>query len=169
MKTLIIARHAKSTWDNPDWTDYERPLNKRGIKNLPYMAVRLKDYLEENQPLIIASSANRTLITAKGYADELGISHSKIIKDINLDNKGMRFIPDFISKQDDTHDIIMIVGHNPTMTSSASFATGQHFQNVPTCGFVIVDYPESKWSEIKIDEGKLRLFDFPKKNKGDGK
>jgi phosphohistidine phosphatase len=61
--------------------------------------------------------------------------------------------------------MVLIVGHNPTMTSIASFSTGQHFQNVPTCGIVIVDYEYESWNELKIDSGTLRQFDFPKKNK----
>ncbi len=165
MKTLIFARHAKSTWDNPDWTDFERPLNKRGLRNLPIMAGRLKEHLGGAKPQLISSPAVRALITAKGYADELGISHEEILEDIDFYNKGMHYMLDIINELDENQDTVMIIGHNPTMTSIASFSTGQHFQNVPTCGIVIVDYQCEKWIDLKIDSGQLREFDFPKKKK----
>ncbi|WP_146066749.1 SixA phosphatase family protein [Candidatus Venteria ishoeyi] len=41
MKTLILLRHAKSSWDHPGLSDFERPLNARGLKNAPKMGRRL--------------------------------------------------------------------------------------------------------------------------------
>jgi phosphohistidine phosphatase len=38
MKKLILVRHAKSSWDNPDLTDFERVLNKRGIRDAQFMS-----------------------------------------------------------------------------------------------------------------------------------
>lgn len=49
MKTLYLIRHSKSSWDDPDLGDFERPLNKRGKKDAPNMAKRLK---EKGLPLI---------------------------------------------------------------------------------------------------------------------
>ena len=40
MKKLFLIRHAKSSWENPDLSDFERPLNNRGIQNAPVMAKR---------------------------------------------------------------------------------------------------------------------------------
>ncbi len=41
LKTLLLIRHAKSSWDDPELTDYERPLNERGKKDAPAMAEKL--------------------------------------------------------------------------------------------------------------------------------
>ena len=37
MKTIILARHAKSSWKDPGLDDFDRPLNKRGKRNAPFM------------------------------------------------------------------------------------------------------------------------------------
>ena len=42
MKILILVRHAKSSWDDPNLADIDRPLNKRGKKDAPEMGQRLK-------------------------------------------------------------------------------------------------------------------------------
>ena len=43
MKKLYIIRHAKSSWDNPEMDDLDRPLNKRGKRDAPQMGKRLKE------------------------------------------------------------------------------------------------------------------------------
>src|SRR4051812_47768063 len=35
MKTLLLLRHAKSSWQDPNLSDFERPLNGRGLKAAP--------------------------------------------------------------------------------------------------------------------------------------
>ena len=58
MKTLLILRHAKSSWDNLDLSDYDRPLNKRGKRDAP----RMGDFLRQQElvpDLIISSTAKR--------------------------------------------------------------------------------------------------------------
>src|SRR5690349_2982619 len=56
-------RHAKSSWDNPDWSDFERPLNKRGLKAAPFMGNTI--YQNDLEPtLIISSPAKRAKQTA---------------------------------------------------------------------------------------------------------
>lgn len=58
MKTLLLSRHAKSSWKNPDLPDHDRPLNKRGQNDAPRMGKLLKD--EDLIPdLIMSSTAAR--------------------------------------------------------------------------------------------------------------
>ena len=40
MKTLILVRHAKSDWNDPFLSDFERTLNSRGMQDAPEMAKR---------------------------------------------------------------------------------------------------------------------------------
>jgi phosphohistidine phosphatase len=62
MKTLLIMRHAKSSWKDPDLSDHDRPLNKRGKHDAPRMGKLLKD--EDLVPALIISST-----AAKGQKD----------------------------------------------------------------------------------------------------
>ncbi len=77
MKTLYLVRHAKSSWEQPELSDLERPLNKRGKKDAPFMGSLLKKK-NEIPELIISSPAKRASSTAKRFAEELGIKKEDI-------------------------------------------------------------------------------------------
>ena len=62
MKTLLLVRHAKSCWEN-NLPDFDRPLNKRGIKDANLVSNALMDS-NINPNIILCSAANRTRLTA---------------------------------------------------------------------------------------------------------
>lgn len=164
MKTLIIARHAKSSWDNPEWTDFERPLNKRGFKDAPMIAEILKD--KKIKPdLIYSSTAQRAITTAKIYSEILNFPQNDIIQDQNIYEQGNRYIIDLIKKTNNKINTIIVFGHNPTMTSLSTYFSGEYFDNVPTSGTVCIDFDFDKWKDVDKINGKLRFFEYPKKYK----
>jgi phosphohistidine phosphatase len=69
-KTLYLVRHAKSSWDNPDLDDFERPLNERGTRDAPRMGERLS-HRDVHPDVIFSSGALRALETAKAIAQRL--------------------------------------------------------------------------------------------------
>ena len=77
MKTLYLVRHAKSSWKYPNLDDFERPLNKRGRKNAPFMGRILKK-LKAVPDLVISSPANRAATTARIIADMIDYPLEKI-------------------------------------------------------------------------------------------
>ena len=71
MKSILILRHAKSSWKHPDVNDHDRPLNKRGKRDAPYMGELLRDkHLVPD--FIISSTAKRARSTAKAVAKAAG-------------------------------------------------------------------------------------------------
>ena len=76
-RTLALVRHAKSSWKHEDLSDFERPLNSRGLTNAPEMGRRL---VEKNYAVdcIISSSAVRAITTAEFIASELEFNIQKI-------------------------------------------------------------------------------------------
>ena len=78
MKTILLVRHAKSSWDNPSDTDAERPLNEKGKKNAPEMAARL---VQRNIPIdaFLSSRAQRAMSTAAFFARAYGKKAGDII------------------------------------------------------------------------------------------
>src|SRR5438046_2216092 len=78
MKTLILIRHAKSSWDSASISDSERPLNERGKKDAPEMARRLKEKLG-TVDLLISSPAKRAWKTARIFAEELNLKKDEIL------------------------------------------------------------------------------------------
>jgi phosphohistidine phosphatase len=116
MKTLVLVRHAKSSWDNPGLSDFERKLNKRGVRDAPYMGKVVKE--KGIQPdLIVSSPAVRALTTAKFFAHALDYSEDQIDKRESIYTSGPRQILTIINHLDDELNTIMLFGHNPDLTT----------------------------------------------------
>jgi phosphohistidine phosphatase len=162
MKTLILVRHAKSSWDNPDIKDFERPLNKRGKKDAPLMAKIFKDKNIVTD-LIISSPAVRAFSTAQEFAEELKYPKNEIITDISIYEMGSKAILNILSKLNPKYKVVMLFGHNPDMTYLSSYLSGNNFDNVPTCGVVCIDFEIDSWDKITDNQGTLRFFEYPKK------
>jgi phosphohistidine phosphatase len=162
MKELILVRHAKSSWDNPDWTDFNRPLNKRGLADAPFMA-NLATKWEFKPQMIISSTANRALTTSKIFAEAFGLPSESFIEDYNIYEKGPKYIISKLRSLDNSLSKVMLFGHNPDMTSLASYFTGQYFDNVPTCGMVHIKFDFDDWDNIETTNGELVRYEFPKK------
>ena len=160
-KLLYLVRHAKSSWSDRSLSDRDRPLNKRGRRSAPDMGRRLaaQDHLPE---LIISSPAKRAFSTARKIARELGYDRSEIMKDESLYFSGTGAMLDLLESLDDGYQRVMIVGHNPAMTSLMNILSGSSIDNMPTCAVAVIEYPMASWSELRSVEGQLLAYDFPK-------
>lgn len=161
MKTLYLIRHAKSSWEDPDLRDIERPLKGRGRKDALIMGARLRQ-LKIKPDLIISSPANRAYSTAKIIAEEVGYDATKIQLDEHLYFSGQESIMQVLRDSRDKHDHIFIFGHNPDFTAVANAFSDEYISNVPTAGLVVVEFNTDKWSECTQKNGKLKFFEFPK-------
>src|SRR5688500_5500681 len=119
MKTLFILRHAKSSWDDPGLSDFERPLNDRGRKAAPFMGELMKR--KGLSPAVIVSSpAKRAKTTAElvtGAAD----SAPEIRFDDRIYEASPQALRQVVSELDHFRDSAMIVGHNPGIESFIRF------------------------------------------------
>ncbi len=150
MKTLLVLRHAKSSWANNDLSDYERPLNKRGQRDAPRMGRLLCD--EELVPdLIITSSAKRALSTAEAvalacdYDQEIQYTRHFYLADSE----------DYLERLqqlDDAYERVMIVGHNPGMEHLVALLTGA-WETMPTAAIAHLSLPINHWRELDEDSG----------------
>ena len=77
MKTLILVRHAKSSWEEAGIDDFDRPLNERGKHDAPVMAKRLKNK-NIDVDIFISSPAKRALRTAKYFTEEFDVDKKEI-------------------------------------------------------------------------------------------
>ena len=161
MKTLIIVRHAKSSWSNPSLADHERPLNKRGERDAPLMGARLADW---GPPVdrVISSSAVRALATAEIITQEMGLPWDEIEIDDGLYHASEEDMLDLIREQDDYIDGLMLFGHNPGMTYLINDISNLDLDNLPTCGVVVLQYDVDSWSEIGDVEPATAEVDYPK-------
>jgi len=168
MKKIILVRHAKSGWDNPDLQDFERPLNKRGKTDAPIMAQILEKY-KVFPDLLISSPAVRALTTANIFAETINYPPKKILTDKGIYEKGARYIIKLIANLNNSVNTVVVFGHNPDMTSLASYFVGDYFDNVPTCGIVAIEKDVDDWSKIEDGNSKLLFYEYPKKIKSNVK
>jgi phosphohistidine phosphatase len=165
MKTLIVIRHAKSSWDDPELTDFNRPLNERGERDAPRMAKRFK---KKEIPInaMVSSPAVRALTTCRVFADILGFPVERIQTSKDLYHAGEGMILNVLKNLKDQpveNEVVMIFGHNPGMTGFVNNLVEEDIDNIPTTGVVCCKLDISRWSEIKWGCGEMEFFDYPKR------
>ncbi len=161
-RTLYLVRHAKSCWDDSSLRDDERPLNKRGLRDAPFMGQLLKE-LGVFPQIMISSPANRAITTAKIIAEEIGYDTGMIEQNPSVYEASTGELLDIIHNLDDSISSVMLVGHNPGFTGIANYLLSEYFDNVPTCGIVAISF-NSSWKDIKRNTGTLVFYEYPKKH-----
>ncbi|ADR34335.1 putative phosphohistidine phosphatase, SixA [Sulfuricurvum kujiense DSM 16994] len=162
MKTLYLIRHAKSDWSDEALSDYDRPLNKRGLKDAPLMGSHLAD--KGIRPdLILSSPALRAKTTAKAFAKALSYPPESIRYDHALYACDALTILSLIRGVSADIDTLFVFGHNPEFTKCANLITGGDIDNIPTCGVVEMRLKNDSWESIGENSAELRSFDYPKK------
>jgi phosphohistidine phosphatase len=162
MKTLILVRHAKSSWDTPDTNDIDRPLNERGKKDAPEMAKRLKDR-KIDIDLFVSSPAKRARKTAKYFAEEFDVKKEdiKIVDDLYLASQSS-FLKT-ITALGDKKDVVALFSHNPGITEFANSLTNTRIDDMPTCSVFALKVDTKSWADFESAEKKFLFFDHPKK------
>ena len=165
-KTLILFRHAKSSWPD-DVDDHDRPLAERGRKAAPVMAKWLAD--RALKPTIaLVSTARRTQETWTLIAPELGKVAKRDVREIYEAPASQ--ILDTIHDVEPSVESLLVVGHNPGMEDLAQLlmkgdggeAGAKIRQKFPTAAIAVVSIPVDDWTEVVPDIGKLELFVTPK-------
>lgn len=162
MRRLTLFRHAKSSWEDPELDDIDRPLNQRGLRNLPDMGRRLARR-PDRPGLIVSSPALRAITTARGIAREIGYRDDRIVEAPELYMAGPADILALVRRLEDTHAHVMIVGHNPGFTDFACTLDDIRIDNMPTASMLCVDFPGDLWSAVEPGEATFVYFDYPKK------
>lgn len=162
MKRLFLIRHAKSSWDDSGLTDYERPLNKRGERDAPFMAQILKK--EKIFPdAVYSSPAVRAITTAEIFAGEIGFDFKKIITENSIYDSGIRELEAIVQSIPASYKTVFIFGHNPAFTYYANHLGNKLVTNIPTCGIVGIEINVESWKNVERGKGKTFFFEFPKK------
>ena len=160
MKTLYLARHAKSYWKDQSIPDFDRPLNSRGKRDAPFMGEVLNDK-KIMLDLIISSPAKRTKKTAIEIASKIGYPEKKIQFNEDLYEASSNTIIKLIKKIGEKYDSVMIFGHNPGLTMLNNHLSNHYIDNIPTCGIVALQL-DKKWSELDKNSCKFLFFEYPK-------
>lgn len=160
MKTIFFARHAKSDWNQPGYSDFERPLNNKGEKDAPAMAA----YLKKNKfsiEKIISSDAVRALATATEYKKAL-TAGKNIITEHSLYNASLLEIENIVKTISPQFSSVMLVGHNPGMSEIVNYYAFNSIDDMPACGVVKIDFDVAEWAAIETAAGDFQFFKYPK-------
>lgn len=160
MKTLLILRHAKSSWKKPELSDHERPLNKRGKKEAPKVGA----YLKENDllpDLILSSTARRAQDTAQAVAEACGFEGQvDLYPDLYL-SEATTFLDILHCLPDDARRVL-VVGHNPDVEDLLILLT-DITEHMTTSALAVVDLPITSWDELnEATDGRLKQLWTPR-------
>lgn len=160
IKTLYLIRHAKSSWKDIDASDFERGLTKKGKKAIEMIGSYLM--LRGTKPdHILASCAARTQETADRLSKKLSYEgHIDYLQELYFTDT--ETLKELLSMQDDAHETIFVIGHNPQITDMANMLIDEHISKIPTMGIVAIEFDVSKWSDIFQQKGRLDFFIYPK-------
>lgn len=145
MKTLLVLRHAKSSWSEGGLSDYDRPLNKRGQRDAPRMGKLLA---EENlvPDAIVSSSAVRARTTSEAVAVASGFGGEiELVDDLYGSGVG-DYVASLAARPDDERRVL-IVGHNPTVEDLIERLTGED-ERMPTAALAHITVPIDRWEEL---------------------
>ena len=164
MKTILVMRHAKSSWDQEDLPDQDRPLSKRGKHDAPRMGDLLKT--EGLLPdLIISSTARRARATvelvteAADYAGEVRWEESLYATGPEAYVAVMRTLPAEVGR-------VMVVGHNPGLEELVAMLTDE-WARLPTAALAEIKLNISNWADLGYEPvGKLGKVWRPKELAG---
>ncbi len=160
-KTLLIVRHAKSSWDIGTLNDFERPLNDRGKRDAPVMAKKLKD----RNILIdafVASPAKRAKKTAEFFIEAYNRDKEDIIFISKLYHAPADIFFEVAEELQDHFNTVAVFSHNPGITEFVNMLTEDiRLDNMPTCGIFAVKF-QGAWKNFKKVKKEFLFFDYPK-------
>jgi phosphohistidine phosphatase len=158
-KKIIIVRHAKSSWTDIGLSDFDRPLDERGLRDAPVMADLLKETGHFPEKLI-SSSAVRAKSTAHYFSKvfDIPVETTRELYHGEPEN----YI-DQLNLLNETTLSIALFGHNPGITYLANLIKPGVTDNIPTCGIIIAEMPKNiLWKDVSWSKMKLISILTPK-------
>ena len=163
-RTLLLLRHAKSSWVDPTLPDHDRPLASRGRRDAERIAKHLAG-LEFEPELVLCSSAVRTRETLELVRPAL--ASSKVLFEDGLYGASsdellarIRVVPDAVGS-------VMLIGHNPGLEQLALLlaSSGDELRRLetkfPTAALATLAV-ETTWSRLAPGDAILTAYIVPK-------
>lgn len=164
---LTLIRHAKSSWSDDSLDDFDRPLNKRGKRDAPFMAERLATRGVMPDALV-SSPARRAAATANKLAKGIAFGKDSIAWMEEIYHASVPELLAVIHSFDPAWRHVWLIGHNPGLTDLVnSLDAKAGIDNISTCGVVEIELDVNAWSDVTPGDGRVSSFDYPKKVKVD--
>jgi len=168
MKTVILLRHAKSSWTDPNLDDHDRPLSKRGKAAAPVIAQWLahRAHLPDT---VLCSSSRRTRQTVKRMAKVLPALPEPVI-DADLYHAAPDRMLECLARLPESCESVLLVGHQPGLSAFARrLANGdvrprcqRAFEHFPTAAAAVLEFDIDRWSALSYRSARFVDFAKPK-------
>ena len=164
MRRLILIRHAKSSWDDPQIDDHARPLNDRGRCDAP----RIGRWLAEKGHVpdeVLCSDAVRAHETWDLISGALPGAPVDLHLLPELYHAGPREMIAALHRA--RGRAVAMIGHNPTVGEvarrlAATAPTHSKFGQYPTAATLVLDFRTDDWRGVLPGTGTLVDFVVPK-------
>ncbi|MEM6421105.1 MAG: histidine phosphatase family protein [Pseudomonadota bacterium] len=174
MKMVILLRHAKSSWANPDLEDHDRPLNKRGKAAAPLIAEwMLRSGYRPDR--VLCSSSKRTRQTLKRMRETMPDLPQTIVEPrLYHADPGVMF--ELLSEQPASAQSVLVLGHQPGLSAFARKLVNGHvrprctraFQHFPTAAAAVLTLPVAQWEDLAPNSAAFIDFAVPRELTGTG-
>lgn len=164
MKQILLMRHAKSSWENPDLKDFDRPLAKRGLNDAPRMGKYLRE-IKYKPAMVISSPAQRAKETTQLSMEAAKVDDEQISWNEDLYFGSARDYVLAIQSAPDEYERIMLVGHNPLMESTTGVLAGGQDKTavrMPTAAIVCLESFANTWKSIAPGTCQIKWMMIPK-------
>ena len=168
MRQLYLMRHAKSSWDNPKMSDFERPLNPRGKRASKFMGT----FMFENNmspDLVLCSAAQRTKETFERLMPQLDKKPEVKFLKILYEGAVSDYLNEITSKGT-KHQSMLVIGHSPIIqllainliknTECKDYSRVAH--HFPTAALANIKLNIKSWSELELRSGTLLGYYLPR-------
>ena len=164
--TLILTRHAKSSWNDPTLDDFDRSLSGRGRKSAPLIGQWLieRGHVPE---VVVASGARRTVETWEGMASAMPEA-TVLEHNTALFHAGAGTILEVLREQAAAR--VMLIGHNPGFADFANRLVVQpprhdRFNDYPTAATAVIEFERESWAQVRWGSGRILDFVVPRELK----
>jgi phosphohistidine phosphatase len=165
MKALYLLRHAKSSWDDPDLDDADRPLAPRGREAAARIAAHIRGRGIAPQ-LVICSPAVRARQTLEGLGDAIGDARVEI--DPAIYDAHEADLLEVLRRVEPEISSTMMIGHNPSIERLALLLAAESTlldglrQKFPTAALATLTFEVAEWQELRAGRGELTEFVKPR-------
>ncbi len=154
-------RHGKAIKEVASGLDYDRGLEGRGKTDAAEViqALSKTKFIPE---IIIASPAKRTLKTAEIALSELKLKKNKLLFESSIYEAQIKDLMHVIRELDDNYNTVLLIGHNPSITSIVGHLTPNFIEHTPTSGLSVISIKVETWQLVQQQNGKLEITINPK-------
>lgn len=145
-KTLLIMRHAKSSWSHSGLSDHERPLNKRGLHDAPRMAEWIcnKSLVPD---IVLSSTAKRARTTAELFVENCEGINCGVQTTKEFYHAPARVYLETAVQFPEPVGTAMVVGHNPGMENLVEVLSNE-YERMPTAAIACFEFNIQSWEEL---------------------